>query len=305
MTASLRQTEIVRPDFAGIDTWPDQDILNAFLAGQQRAIDAVRQAGVAVAAAATEIARRLQAGGTLYYAGAGSSIRIAVQDGTELPATFGISESQLDYLIAGGRVAMFDTLAEKEDSAENGRAAAMVCGSRDVMLAVAASGRTPFTCAAAETAKARGSYVIAVVNVTGSVLGKVADLEVVLATGPEVIAGSTRMGAGTAQKVALNLISSLVGIKLGAVHDGMMVAMRPENEKLRERAMQIISQVSGVSSEAAKSALNTAGEIKPAILLCRGASSNTQANDLLAAAGGNLRTAMRQLEENQKPSTQH
>ena len=201
-------------------------ILEALVEGQERAIAAVRQAIPAISRAAAVLAERLQAGGRLAYAGAGTSIRVAVQDGSELPATFGMAEDRLLYLIAGGRAAMFETLAEAEDDEADGAAQAEACGAGDVLVAVAASGATPFTVAAARRAREKGCFVIAVVNNPGSRLAAAADLEILLASGPEVIAGSTRLGAGTAQKAALNLLSTLTHIRLGAVHDGLMVNVR-------------------------------------------------------------------------------
>ncbi len=300
MSHVLRQTEVIEAQYAGIDTWSDGQILDALLAGQERAIAAVRRAQPAISRAAEGVAQRLKVGGKLYYAGAGTSIRVGVQDGTELPATFGIDESQLGYLIAGGRDAIFDTLADKEDSVEDGQRNASLCTSKDALIAIAASGRTPYTIAAATEAKRHGSLVVAVVNVPHTALGKIADIEIVLHSGAEVVAGSTRMGAGTAQKAALNLLSTLLGIKLNAVHDGMMVAMRPENIKLKERAAQIIAQIAGVELEAARQALREAEAIKPAILLCAGASSVAQAKALLAGASGNLRLALDQLNFRQR-----
>ena len=297
MLHALRQTENVAASSAGIDTWPDADILQALLEGQLHALMAIRPALPALARAAEAVASRLRNGGKLYYAGAGTSIRIAVQDGTELPATFGIPEDQLRYLIAGGKDAIFETLADKEDSIEDGAAAASACGQKDVLIAVAASGRTPYTIAAAKTARANGCFVVSVINVAHSELGKAADVEVVLDSGAEVIAGSTRLGAGSAQKAALNLISTLVGIKLGGVHDGMMVAMRPENEKLKERAAGIVAKIANVPLDVARKAMIEAGEIKPAILLCKGAKSLATAQELLSGAGGNLRLALARLNE--------
>lgn len=294
MNQGLRQTEIISQQSASIDTWSDSEILSSMLDGQQRAIASVKAALPAIAKAADEIATRLKSGGKLYYAGAGTSIRVGVQDGTELPATYGIDESQLGYLIAGGAAAIFETLAEKEDSIEDGRTAAAICTNKDALVAIAASGRTPFTTAAAEEARERGAFVIGVSNVAHSPLGHLADVEIVLNTGAEVIAGSTRMGAGTAQKAALNLMSSLVGIKLGAVHDGMMVNMQAGNAKLKERAARIVSEITGADHGTAVSALNKTGAIKPAVLVCAGTTPQ-DAEKLLAAHDGNLRKALAQL----------
>jgi N-acetylmuramic acid 6-phosphate etherase len=305
MSNPQRQTEVIEAHFAGIDTWSDGQILDALLAGQERAIAAVRRALPAISQAANAIAERMKIGGTLYYAGAGTSIRVGVQDGSELPATFGIDEAQLGYFIAGDKPAIFESMADKEDSVEDGRNAARICTRQDALIAIAASGRTPYSIAAAAEAKARGCLVVSVINVPGSDLGKAAEIEIVLQSGAEVIAGSTRMGAGTAQKAALNLMSTLLGIKLNAVYDGMMIAMRPQNEKLQERAAIIIAQIADVKMEAARAALAEAGAIKPAVLLCAGAISLATATQLLAGTDGNLRLALAQLDRKQNQKPQH
>ena len=295
MTDQQRQTEAAGA-YRGIDTWPDARILEAFAEAQDRAIAAVRRAAPDISRAATVLAERLSLGGRLIYAGAGTSIRIAVQDGSELPATFGMAEDRLAYLIAGGRAAMFETLAEAEDDEADGAAQAEICTAADVLVAVAASGSTPFTVAAARRARARGAFVIAVVSNPGSKLSAAADLEILLDSGPEVIAGSTRMAAGTAQKAALNMLSSLVHIKLGAVHDGYMVNVEAANAKLKRRAAGIVSAISGVGTDQAEAALDAAGgQVKPAVLLCAGAQDIAEARQLLAAAHGNLRMAMSRL----------
>ncbi|MCA3555456.1 N-acetylmuramic acid 6-phosphate etherase [Aestuariivirga sp.] len=292
-----RQTE-QSGSYTGIDTWPDARILDALADGQARAIAAVRQAAPAIAGAATMLAQRLAAGGRLAYAGAGASIRVAVQDGAELPATFGMPEAKILYLIAGGRPAMFDTLADAEDDAADGAAQADGLTSADTMIAVAASGSTPFTVAAAKRAREKGVFVIAVVNNPGSRLAAAASLEILLPSGPEVIAGSTRLGAGTAQKAALNLLSTLTHIKLGAVHDGLMVNVGTGNTKLRRRAAGIIATIAQVDEARAAAALEAAqGHVKPAVLLCAGAKGIAAAQRLLAAANGNLRLAMSRIRD--------
>lgn len=290
-----RQTE-QSGSYVGIDTWPDGRILEALVEGQQRAIAAVREAAPAISQAATIIAGRLAAGGRLAYAGAGTSIRVAVQDGTELPATFGMPEAKILYLIAGGRAAMFDTLADAEDDEADGAAQAEALTAADTLIAVAASGSTPFTTAVARRAREKGAFVIAVVNNPGSRLASEADLEICLPSGAEVIAGSTRLAAGTAQKAALNLLSTLTHIKLGAVHDGLMVNVEAGNLKLRKRAAGIIATIAGVDEARAAAALAAAqGHVKPAVLLCAGAKDIAAAQQILDAAKGNLRLAMSRL----------
>jgi N-acetylmuramic acid 6-phosphate etherase len=296
MEMNRPQTETTLADHLGIDTWGDDRILAALVAGQENAIAAVRAASPQIAVAATAIAERISKGGKLYYAGAGTSIRIAVQDGSELPATFGMPEDKIGYFIAGGRDAMFDTLAEAEDDVSAGAEAADVCKPGDVLVAVAASGSTPYTLAAAERARKNGALVVSVVNNANSALGALADIEIVLNSGPEVIAGSTRLGAGTAQKAALNLLSTLTHMKLGAVYDGMMVNVQAGNSKLKARAVRIVMQISGAGEDRAAAMLNAAhGHIKPAVIMCMTGKSYDAAQQLLDDAGQNLRLALSRL----------
>lgn len=296
MEKNSRATEQPIESSQGIDTWGSVEILNALVAGQERAIIAVGAAIPQIALAADALAARLAAGGRLAYAGAGTSIRIAVQDGSELPATFGMAEDKIIYLIAGGRAAMFDTLADAEDDAEAGKRDASQLLASDTLIAIAASGRTPYTIAAAEKAKTKGVFVISVVNNHGTPLGAAGNIEIVLDSGAEVIAGSTRMGAGTAQKAALNLLSTLVHIRLGAVHDGMMVNVQAGNLKLKHRAAEIVAKISGVHIEQASTALHLAhAYVKPAVLLCSGAEDLETAQTLLEKTNGNLRLALAQL----------
>lgn len=296
METSRLQTEDNLADAAGIDTWPDRRILDVLVAGQERAIAAVRAAAPRLATAASALAAHLEAGGKLFYAGAGTSIRVGVQDGSELPATFGFPEERIGYFIAGGSSAMFDTLADAEDDAAAGASAAEACGPNDSVIAIAASGTTPYTLAAARRAHERGAFVVAIVNNPASPLAAIADVDIVLNSGPEVISGSTRMAAGTAQKAAINLLSTLTFIKLGAIHDGMMVNVQAGNEKLRRRAAHIVMRIAGVPESAALAALQAAaGHVKPAVLICAGAKTNDAAQRILTGAKGNLRLALSRL----------
>lgn len=296
MGTPQRQTEQRLHDATGIDAWDDQAVLAALVAGQERAIAAVRTALPKIAEAAQVLAKRLSHGGRLIYAGAGTSIRIAVQDGSELPATFGMDDSKIVYLIAGGDRAIFETFADAEDDTEAGKRDAAICDDKDTLIAVAASGTTPYTLAVARTAKASGCFVISVTNNPGSPLGAAGDIEIVLNSGPEVIAGSTRLGAGTAQKAALNLLSTLTHIRLGAVHDGMMVNVQSGNVKLKRRAREIVMRITGADEARATKALAAAsGAVKPAILICAGAKDHAAAQQILAETNGNLRLALARL----------
>jgi len=289
----MASTELNPTDYKSIDIWPDENILATLVGGQERAIAAVRAAIPQIARAADALASRLKLGGKLFYAGAGTSIRVGVQDGSELPATFNMAEDKIGYLIAGGRVAMFDTLADAEDDIEEGARAASALSPADTLIAIAASGTTPYTVAAARRAHEIGATVIALVNNANSPLGAHADFEILLNSGAEVIAGSTRMGAGTAQKAALNLLSTLTHVKLGAVYDGMMVNVQAGNLKLKKRARGIVKSIAGADDDAASAALETSkGEVKPAILLCKGVSSIDVARQKLIESDGNLRLAL-------------
>ena len=298
MTAVSPQTEQTVASHRGIDTWDDLAILAAFADGQQRALDAVRNALPAISSAAHVIAAKLSAGGRLIYAGAGTSIRVGVQDGAELPATFGLAEDRIAYCIAGGRAAMFETLADAEDDQSAARADvdAAGCGAAVALIAIAASGSTPYTVAAARHARELGAATIAIVNNLSSPLGQACHHEIVLASGSEVIAGSTRMGAGTAQKAALNFLSTLVNIKLHAVHDGMMVNLQAGNSKLKARARTIVARISGAGDARAAAALEAShGHVKHAVLICSGSGTSDEAARQLTAAQGNLRLALERL----------
>jgi N-acetylmuramic acid 6-phosphate etherase len=294
----MRRTEQHLSGLAGLDTWEDHRILAALLQGQVTAIEAVKAAFVAISAASQALAGNLRQGGRLLYAGAGSSIRQGIVDGIELPATFGFPADRLHFLVAGGREALFDSRGASEDDSHSvmREIAGLNLTPQDTLIAVAASGTTPYTVAAARAAKAAAALVIAIVNNADSPLASAADHEIFLDTGPEVIAGSTRMAAGTAQKAALNLLSTLTNIRLGAVHDGLMVNVRADNEKLRERVRGIVMAIAKVDEAKAKAALDAAaGEAKVAVLLAAGAQDIGTARKLLDEVAGNLRSALTRL----------
>jgi N-acetylmuramic acid 6-phosphate etherase len=294
----VTSTETISRGYAEIDCWDDGSVLEALVGGQERAVAAVRRAIPALASASEVIVAKLRAGGRLIYAGAGSSAGIAVQDGAELPGTFGIPRERIVFLVAGGLAALADIDGAAEDDEVQGLRDVASLGpmAGDVMIAVSASGRTRYTLGAAEAAKQAGAAVVGIANNEGSPLLALADRPVLLDSGPEVIAGSTRMGAGTAQKCALGLMSTLVATRLGHVHAGMMVGVRADNAKLRERARGIVATIAAVDSEAAARALEkAAGDVKAAVLLCAGARSAGEAQDLLAGVQGSLRQALARL----------
>jgi N-acetylmuramic acid 6-phosphate etherase len=287
-------TEAISPRYRGLDTWTDEAVLEALWEGQARAIAAVRPALPAIAAAARAIASRLGTSGRLVYAGAGSAGRQAALDGMELGATFGWPATRIALVLPEGTA--LDPAVRGSDEDETGWArdavARLALGRADAMIAVAASGTTPFTLVAAEAARAAGALVVAIANNAGTPLLAAADHPILLDTGPEAIAGSTRMNAGTAHKAALGLLSSLLMTRLGHVHDGLMVSMRADCAKLTARAARIVAAIAGCPEDAAATALGaTGGSIKPAVLVALGTASG-EAERLLAEAGGNLRVAL-------------
>jgi N-acetylmuramic acid 6-phosphate etherase len=288
-------TEAVSPRYAELDLWPTGEAVAAMLEGQLAAAAAVRAEADAIAGAADAAAARLRdPTGRLVYVGAGTSGRLAVLDGVELGPTFDWPDTRTLYLLAGGSAALTSGIEGAEDdigAAEREVADARL-GPADVLVGVAASGRTPYTLAAIRAAARGGALTIAIASNRGTPLLEAAAHPILLDTGPEVVAGSTRMKAGTAQKIALNTLSTAIMIRLGRVHAGLMVDMRLSNDKLRGRAAAIVARLSGTSSEQAAEALSRAGgRIKPAVLVALGATPE-RAEALLAEAQGSLRPAL-------------
>ncbi len=289
-------TERLHPAAKGLDDRESGAILGALLSAQADALQAVSGALPEIAAGAEIMAASIRSGGRLVYVGAGSSALMAMSDGLEIPGTFGVDADRIVILMAGGLPSDSRMPGVTEDDADDGARAGAALAEGDVVIAVTASGRTPYPLAAAKAALARGARIIAVANNHGAPIFNGADVAICLPTPPEVIAGSTRMGAGTAQKVALNLMSTLMGIRLGQVHDGMMVGLVADNTKLRMRARVMVEAIAGVDAAAAASALDAAeGAVKPAVLIACGATSD-QAQALLRASDGNLRAALARTE---------
>ncbi len=289
---TLPHTEHQHPAARGIDALPAATILGHILTQQRAALAAVEPAIPVIEAAARLVAGVLRGGGRLIYAGAGSSALMANADGMELHGTYGIDPARIRLLMAGGLPVDARMPGDTEDDAAAGTQAAAGIVAGDVVIAVTASGRTPFAVALAEAARARGAQVIAIANNDGAAIFAHADVAIALLTPPEVIAGSTRMGAGTAQKAALNMISTLAGVMLGQVHDGMMVGVVADNAKLRDRAAGMVAAISGVPQAAARVALSRAkGQVKPAVLVALGLDVD-RATVMLNDAGDNLRLAL-------------
>lgn len=298
MTHSEAETESIDPRYGDIDAWPTQTILTRIYEDQLAAVQAVDAALPSLARAVEDAARVLCDSGRLVYAGAGTSGRIGVQDGAELVPTFNWRPERLLFLIAGGTPALTRSFEGAEDSeADAARAVDEAkIGSQDVVIGAAASGTTPYTVAALRTAREAGAVTIGISNSANSPLLQTAQHPIFVATGGEAIAGSTRMKAGTAQKVVLTLFSTALMVRLGRVYRGMMVEMRASNAKLRRRAAGIVSAIAGCSPEAAAGFVDAAkGELKLAILLARGMAPE-EAGALLESHRGNLRAIMATLD---------
>jgi N-acetylmuramic acid 6-phosphate etherase len=289
------RTEEASERYRGIDTWSSEEVLSAIASAQRDAIEAVAAVVPALAAAGEAVAERLLRGGRFAYAGAGSSGLMAQVDAVELPGTYGIPAERVPVLLAGGPDALvvIPNGAEDDEASAESAVDALGLGPDDALIAIAASGRTPFPLAALRRARLRGALTLGMASNAGTPLLNEADHALLLATPPEVIAGSTRMNAGTAQKCALNMLSTLVGIRLGHVYDGLMVNVAADNAKLRQRALGIVARASGAERDAAASLLERAsGNIKAAILLGKGAASLSEAEELLESRGGNVRAAL-------------
>ena len=288
------ETERISPRYSGIDVWDPSDVLDAMIEGQFAAVAAVRAARSALERAALAMETRLTQQGRLIYSGAGTSGRLAVQDGAELMPTFSWPPERLLLLIAGGNTAMMRAVEGAEDEIEE--AAELVkrhdVTSHDVLIAVAASGTTPFTLACLRESKRRGALTVGIANNPGTPLLEEADQAILLQTGPEPIAGSTRMNAGTAQRIALNLLSSLLMIRLGRVYKGLMVDVQASNAKLASRRESILVSITGRSRDEVRAALErTNGSVKLAALLLEGCELE-RAKVALESVGGRLRAAL-------------
>jgi N-acetylmuramic acid 6-phosphate etherase len=287
-------TEQISPRYVDLDSWSSDEMIAAMYEGQLAAAAAVRGALDAIAAAVEDAVPALRRGGRIVYVGAGTSGRIGVQDGTELAPTYDWPVDRLVFIMAGGFGALLQSAEDAEDSEITGAAAIAEAkiGPDDVVVGMAASGTTPYTIGALRAASAAGAVTIAVANNPGAPLFAVARHPILVETGTEVIAGSTRMQAGTAQKIVLNLFSTAVMVKLGRVYRGLMVHMRARNAKLRRRAERIVSQIVGCAApDAARFVERAGGDVKIAVLLGFGL-SEADATAVLQRHAGNLRLAL-------------
>lgn len=281
-----------------LDLWSGDRILDAIWRGQAAAIDAVKPALPALDAASQAASERLSRGaGRVVYVGAGTSGLLAMQDGMELTPTFGWPLARILFLMAGGEAARLTPLGQCEDDESQAFKDAETADftKNDLIIAVAASGSTPYTCTIAREAAGKGAQVLAIVNNANAPLAAGADHAAILQTGPEVLAGSTRMAAGTAQKAALTSFSTLLMTRLGYVVGGHMVNMIVDNDKLRLRAQRIVADLANVTPSLATDALTKAdGDIKRAVLVAHGCSI-AEADGLLVTHEEKLRPALLQV----------
>jgi N-acetylmuramic acid 6-phosphate etherase len=290
----LPATERVNAATRGLDLLATPELVAAIVGENARALEAVQRENAAIARAVDAIAVRLRAGGRLHYVGAGTSGRLGVLDASECPPTFGTPPELVQGHIAGGAGALVRAVEGAEDDAEAGvREMRAAVRAGDAVVGISASGGAAYVVAALATARSLGAATIAVANDPASALVQAAEFAIVPDTGPEVLAGSTRLKAGTAQKLVLNALSTAVMVRLGKVYDNLMVDVVASNEKLRRRAVRLVQLLAGCDAAAAGELLRRAdGSVKVAVVAARCNLSAQGARNRLAAAAGSLREAL-------------
>jgi N-acetylmuramic acid 6-phosphate etherase len=293
-------TEQVNPNTYNIDECSTEKMLMLINREDHLVPRAIEKEIPTIARAVDAITERMSRNGRLFYIGAGTSGRIGVLDASECPPTFGVDSSMVQAIIAGGEEAIFRAVEVMEDKKEDGiqSIARYNIGCNDSVIGIAASGRTPFVVGAMEEAKRRGALTIGLCNNENSLISKACDICIAIITGPEVIMGSTRMKAGTSQKLVLNMISTSVMIKLGKVYNNFMVDMRATNSKLIERSINIIRFLTGAERKVAEKALrDSGGKIKLAILMVKGNLDLSSAEKILEQGKGLLKDSLRLIDD--------
>ncbi|MFJ6844469.1 N-acetylmuramic acid 6-phosphate etherase [Streptomyces griseoluteus] len=289
-------TEAFRPELAGIDQLPTLDIAR-LMNGEDTGVPAAVAARLPeIAAAVDAVAARMERGGRLVYAGAGTAGRLGVLDASECPPTFNTAPGQVVGLIAGGPGALVNSVEGAEDSPDLARADldALKLTPDDAVVGVSASGRTPYAIGAVEHARAAGALTVGLSCNANSALAAAAEHGIEVVVGPELLTGSTRLKAGTAQKLVLNMLSTITMIRLGKTYGNLMVDVRASNAKLRARSRRIVAQATGAPDADIERALTEAdGEVKTAILIVLAGVDGATATRLLEESDGRLRTALR------------
>jgi len=291
----LPPTEQRNPKTMELDTMPAEQLVRVMNEEDASVAPAVARALPQIAAAVERIAQVLRQGGRLFYVGAGTSGRLALLDALECPPTFNTDPQQVQAIVAGGTGTDISSSAEFEDRADLGRQAVIErsVGSNDAVVGIAASGTTPFTVAAVEEARRQGAATVALCCVAGSPLAGAAEIPIVAEVGPEVLTGSTRLKAGTAQKMVLNMLSTAAMVRLGKTYSNLMIEVQPRNEKLRARAERVFMLATGLSSDEAQQWLRRAeGNLKVAIVMAASGVERKDAVRLIAASGGHAREAI-------------
>ncbi|HEX6290724.1 MAG TPA: N-acetylmuramic acid 6-phosphate etherase [Herpetosiphonaceae bacterium] len=294
---SLNQTitEAINPSTAEIDTLGTREIVAAIAAEDARVAPAVAAVGDAIARLADVVVARIERGGRLIYIGAGTSGRLGMIDAAECPPTYGVDPGLVVARIAGGPRALIESIEAVEDDAALGARdiAELNVAADDVVLGIAASGRTPYVLGAISEARRRGAFVAGLACAHPSALAEAVDLIIAPVVGPEVISGSTRMKAGTAQKLVLNTLSTTVMIRLGKTFGNLMVDVQPTNEKLRQRAASIVARATNVNLNEARRLLQAADyEAKTAVVMALAGTDAAEARRRLAASAGHVRRAL-------------
>ncbi|GHF18269.1 N-acetylmuramic acid 6-phosphate etherase [Streptomyces griseoluteus] len=289
-------TEAFRPELAGIDQLPTLDIAR-LMNGEDTGVPAAVAARLPeIAAAVDAVAARMERGGRLVYAGAGTAGRLGVLDASECPPTFNTAPGQVVGLIAGGPGALVNSVEGAEDSPGLARADldALKLTPDDSVVGVSASGRTPYAIGAVEHARAAGALTVGLSCNANSALAAAAEHGIEVVVGPELLTGSTRLKAGTAQKLVLNMLSTITMIRLGKTYGNLMVDVRASNAKLRARSRRIVAQATGAPDAEIESALREAdGEVKTAILIILAGVDGSTATRLLEESDGRLRAALK------------
>jgi N-acetylmuramic acid 6-phosphate etherase len=290
----LPQTEHVNPRTADLDSLSTADLVQLLIEEQQTAAESVVASRSLLADVVEEVARRMRGGGTLHYVGAGTSGRLGILDASEMPPTFGTDPSRVCGHIAGGALAMTGAVEGAEDDARSGeREMLNHVNARDAVVALSASGSAAYVIAALATARAIGAFTVSVTNVSDSALERAADVGIVLETGPEALTGSTRLKAGTAQKILLNTLSTAVMVRLEKAYGNLMVDVVATNKKLRERAIRLVRHIAGVGEEQATDLLQASNwNVKIAAVMASTNVDAVTAASLLVQNHGSLRRSL-------------
>lgn len=284
-------TEAQNPATTNLDSMSTKELIAAMHQADREAVAAVESQTEQIAKAVDAIVARLEQGGRLFYTGAGTSGRLGVLDASECPPTYNVPPELVQGIIAGGDGALRRSVERAEDDPEQGKTDLRERGfsGRDVLVGIAASGRTPYVLGGMELARELGALTIGLSCVAGSPVAGAADIAITPVTGPEVVTGSTRMKAGTATKLVLNMLSTGTMVKLGYVYGNLMINVQPTNDKLRDRAGRIIAAITGLDQQQALAALERGGSVRTAIVMEKLKVGREEAEAKLRGAGGRLR----------------